>query len=236
MDHAELCAYTAQNPKEFAACETFNEFAAALDGSKPGVGRLLQHIAAKYPGQWDTNYRTIKRHGFTTRGLLLPDATKAADIFAHVALYPYESGIYRYQVPYVKAKAAFVHANRFNATSINDAFDYFGRLGASYVKNGKKHTSGGRQVITAAKPTQAVIDAYGDAGADDWDLSTFECVQWEDGRILVVARCHNGFGSHWLCILDAGETAIYLMAEDERSKIAKEICAREEAYAGLKGE
>lgn len=216
MEHKDIFDYTERFPEAFAAAATFAEFAAALDGDKPGPGKLLQNIAAKYPGTWENNFQTIKAHGFTGRELILPHAKRAADLFADVSLYPYEYGIHRDQVQYVKAGAAFISALR------APGFCYFGRLGASYVRNGKQYLSGGQQVLTGARPTQAVIDAYGNAGPGECDLATFEAIKWEDGRILVTARATNGFGVRWLAILQPGEIALALMSEHERGEIAAE--------------
>lgn len=217
MDHADLVQYTKDFPDQFAAAETFAEFAASLDGGKPGAGRLLQHVSAKYPGAWESNYRTIKRYGFTACALLLPDATKAADIFAEVALYPYQTGgVYRHEVAYLRAGAAFISALS------ADKFDYFGRLGASYVRNGRPYTSGGKEVLTAAKPTAAVVAAFGPCGFDEWDLATFEAIKRDDGRTLIVCRSRNGFAQRWLCFLDPGETALSLLSAQERDQISQE--------------
>lgn len=223
MEHTDLFKYTEQFPEAFTNAETFDAFAAQLDGSKPGPGKLLQHIAAKYPGSWDASYRTIKKHGFTAKPLLLPEATKARDIFADVGLYPYQCGCYRHEVEYVRAGAAFVSGRRADRAAKDTGFDYFGRLGASYVRNGKPYISGGKQVLTAAKPTDAVKSVYSDAGAGEWNLASFEAITWEDGRTLITVRATNGFVERWLCILDPGETAFALLPERDRMAIAAEI-------------
>ncbi len=224
MEHKQLFDYCEAFPAEFAAADSFAAFAAALDGSKPGPGKLLQHIAAKYPGSYERAFQTIKAHGFTGRALLLPHARKAADIFAHVGLYPYETGgLYRHQLQYVQAGAAFVSGHRAKG------FDYFGRLGADYVRDGRPYISGGLQVLTAAKPTPAVIEAYGHGpGAGEWDLATFEAVRWEDGRTLITLQAVNGFGRDWLCILDAGESAFAMLSEHERGEIEAERARKAE--------
>lgn len=216
MELSDLWKYGEQFPNEWAAASTFAEFAAALDGSKPGPGKLLQHIAATCPDSWETGFQTLKIHGFMSRALALPHARKAADIFAHVGLYPCQTGVYRDQVQYVEAGAAFISGLR------APGFDYFGRLGANYVRDGKPYISGGLQVLTAAKPTAAVIAACGNAGAGEWDLATFEAVRWADGRTLICTRSTNGFGTQWLCVLDAGESALSLLSEHERGEIQAE--------------
>jgi hypothetical protein len=234
MEYVDLFKYTEQFPAEFKAAATFHDFAFSLDASTPGKGRLLQHIAEAYPGTWEKAYQTIKEHGFTGGELALPHARKASDLFAEVSLYEYQTGgRYREQTNYVAAGAAFV-----SGVSRADGFAYFGRLGAKYewspewLARGEKirKVSGGIQYLTAAKPTQAVIDAYGPCGAGDWDLATFEAVRRDDGRILIVARSHNGFGNRWLALLDAGETANALLGEHERGEIAAEMARQAEAW------
>lgn len=227
MEMMDLAAYAEQYPEQFAKAETFSEFAQTLDSSKPGPGRLLQHVASKYPGTWDRAFRTIKRHGFQARELLLPDATKCADIFADVSLYPMNrGGHYRHACHYVAAGAAFI-------STIRAAdFAYFGHLGARYSKNPKTGCGvikGGEMYLTAAKPTNAVIEAFGPVGSNGWDLATFEVVRRSSGELLVTAHTHDGFGSRWLCILGAGETVIPMLSEHERGEIAAELENRKAA-------
>jgi hypothetical protein len=228
MEMHDLWSYAERFPSQWAAAATFAEFAAALDGSKPGPGRLLQHIAATYPDSWENGFQTLKNHGFLSKPLLLPHACKAADIFADVSLYPFATGgRYRHENSYVEAGAAFISALR------APGFAYFGRLGANYApRNGNPAVAGGLQVLTGAKPSPAVVAAYGKAGADDWDLATFEAVQWSDGRILVVARAHNGFGQRWLCLLDAGESALSMLSDHERGEIEAEEARKAEQRRG----
>lgn len=233
MEHIDLFKYSEQFPSEFAAADSFRAFANSLDGSKPGPGKLLQHIAETYPESWELSFQTIKEHGFTGGPLLLPHARTARELFSDVSLYPYATGAhYRDQIDYVRAGAAFVSVLR------SKGFAYFGRLGATYewspewLKRGEKikRVSGGIQYVTAAKPTQAVIDAYGPCGAGEWDLATFEIVKRDDGRQLVVARANNGFGSRWLALLDPGETATALMSDHERGEIAAEEARQADAW------
>lgn len=233
MEHADLFNYTKLFPAEFAAADSFAAFAAALDGSQPGPGKLLQHIAAKYPGAWDNSFRTIKVHGFVGRPLLCPEARKAADLFAEVSLYPHATGgHYRHEEPHVQAGAAFISETHAKG------FAYFGPLGATYgwspehLARGSKIRSqrGGQNWLTGAKPTPAVVEAFGATGTDDWDLATFEVVRRDDGRQLVVARSHNGFGSRWLALLDAGETAVSMLSDHERGEIEAEMQRQREAW------
>lgn len=236
MEHVDLIKYSEQFPAEFAAANSFAEFAASLDGSKPGPGRLLQHIAEKYGDAWDKSFRTIKAHGSSpSRALLMPEAKTVRDLFADVSLYPYETGgKYRDQIQYVRAGAAFISANRASG------FAFFGRLGAVYewskewLARGDKVRSvrGGSQWLTAAIPTQATVDAFGAiAGPGEWELATFEAVEWNDGRILIVARCNNGFGQRWLALLQPGETALSMLDDHERGEIEAERAREAEAYA-----
>lgn len=228
MEMHQLFAITERHPEQFAAAESFEAFARSLDASKPGDGRWLQHIAESYPGQWEPGFQTLKIHGFMNKPLYLPRARKASDIFAHVGLYPMAlGGVYRCDIPYVVARAAFVSALR------APGFDYFGRLGADYVRNGKPYIAGGQQMLTAAKPSRAVIDAYGDAGEGDWDLATFEAVRWGDGRTLIIAGTHNGFGRRWLAVLDAGETALSMLSEHELGEIEAERVRRDAQMAAI---
>lgn len=239
MEHVDLFKYSEQFPAEFASASTFAEFANKLDASKPGPGRLLQHIAATYPDSWELSFRTIKSHGFVGKALLLPEARKASDIFADVSLYPYGIGqTNRNDCPMVQAGAAFISALRAKD------FAYFGRLGAKYewspewLKRGEKirRISGGEQWLTGAKPTQAVIDAFGPVTADEWGLATFEIVKRDDGRLLVIARCRNGFGERWLALLDAGESALPMLGDHERGEIAAEEARQVEAWGARSGE
>lgn len=224
MEPAAFFDYTERFPAEFAASATFADFAASLDASTPGPGRLLQHVATTYPEQWERYYRTIKTHGFVSRSLLLPEARKASDVFADVSLYPYQTGIYRDETAYLLAGAAFV-----SSTRAKD-FVYFGRLGAKYewsrdwLARGERlgSVSGGVQWLTAAKPTAAVVEAFGPVSVEEWGLSTFEAVQWSDGRTLIIARCNNGFGVQWVAVLDKGETAFSMLGEHERGEIEAE--------------
>jgi hypothetical protein len=234
MENVDLFKYTEQFPAEFAAAKTFAEFAASLDGSKPGTGRLLQHIAAKYPDSWELYYRTIKAHGFVSRALAMPEAKSVRDIFASVSLYPYEiGGKFRSELQYVRAGAAFISGTRAKG------FDYFGRLGAIYewspkwLERGDKVRSvrSGTQWLTGAVPTHEVVKAYGAiAGPGEWELATFEAVRRNDGRILIIARSSNGFGNRWLALLDEGETALSMLDDHERGEIAAELEARRAAW------
>lgn len=240
MEHVDLFRYTEQFPQEFATADTFADFAAALDASKSGPGRLLQSIAERYPERWENAFQTIKHHGFTGRELLMPSAHKVADIFEAVKLYPMQrGGLYRDQVQHTRDGYAFVSALRAKG------FAYFGHLGARYdwspewLKRGEhiRRLQGGEHYLTGAKPTQAVIDAYGSGcGAGEWDLATFEAIQRDDGRILIVANAHNGFGSRWLALLDAGESALPMLTDHERGEIEAEHAAQREAWGHISGE
>lgn len=236
MEVAQFFRFTEQFPAEFAAASTFAEFAASLDGSKPGPGRLLQHIVEKY-GQdsyWSQYFRTIKAHGFVGKALAFPDAKSVRDIFTDVSLYPYETGgLTREQIQYVRAGAAFISDTRAKG------FAYFGRLGATYewssrwLEKGEKVRSvrGGTQWLTAAIPTHATVKAYGAiAGPGEWELATFEIVRRDDGRQLVVARSTNGFGNTWLALLDAGETALSMLDDHERGEIEAEMQRQRDAW------
>jgi hypothetical protein len=238
MEHVDLFRYSEQFAEQFAAANTFAEFAASLDASKPGPGRLLQHIAEQYPDSWELSFRTIKAHGFVGRELLLREAKAVEDIFAAVSLYEYATGgMYRDQIPYVRDGFAFVSALRC------EDFAYFGRLGAIYdwspdwLKRGEKirRVHGGTQYLTAAKPTQAVIDAYGPAGAGEWDLATFEVIKHET-NLLVTVRANNGFGERWLAVLPLGSSALPMMGEHERGEIAAEQARQVEAWGARSGE
>lgn len=225
---------TVECSAQFAEHDNFADFAASLDASKPGTGRLLQNIAQKYPnGYWSLYYATIKVHGFVGRALLMPKATKCRDIFADVSLYPYESGgLYRHQIQHVRAGAAYISGRR------APGFEYFGRLGAIYewsqrwLERGEKIKSirGGTQWLTGAIPTQATVDAYGAiAGPGEWELGTFEAIKRDDG-ILVTAKCNNGFGSRWLALLDSDECALDMLDDHERGEIEAEIARRDDAW------
>lgn len=233
MEYIDFHRYTEQFPEEFAAASSFVEFAKALDASRPGPGRLLQAIAEQYPGSWEPYFQTVKEHGFVLRPLLLPKARTVRDIFASVALYPSQNGVYRDEVNYVKAGAAYISAMR------APGFDYADRLGATYewspkwLKRGEKICSirGGERWVTAAVPTEEVVATYGSGvGSGEWDLATFEVIRWEDGRHLVCVRSNNGFSSQWLAILDAGETALSMLSEAELSRIAAERQRKLEAW------
>lgn len=241
MEHVDLFRYSEQFAEQFAAANTFVEFAASLDANKPGPGRLLQSIAERYPDSWELSFQTIKEHGFTGGPLLFPKAHKVADIFADVKLYPYATGGKRRdEIDYVRDGYAFV-----SCVTRAKGFAYFGHLGARYdwsptwLERGEKvrRLQGGQYWLTAAKPTQAVVDAYGSGcGADEWDLATFEAVTREDGRTLIVARANNGFGSRWLALLDVGESALPMLSDHERGEIAAEYEAQREAWGAISGE
>jgi hypothetical protein len=228
MDIGQLFDATERFSAEFAAADTFADFAAALDASKPGIARVIQYQADKYPDNWTRTYRTFKAHGFVAKELLLPEARTVRDIFADVSLYEYQTGgRTRAENPYVRAGAAFI------STSRARDFAYFGHLGADYsLRDGyAKHIKGGTYWLTGAVPTQAVVSAYGSpTGADEWDISTFEVIRWEDGRQLVTVNCHNGFGTRWLAVLDAGETALSMLDDHERGEIEAEKARQIEAW------
>jgi hypothetical protein len=229
MEHHDMYGHALAHPTEFAAANTFAEFAASLDASKPGSGRLLQHIAERYPDTWEASFQTVKHRPYVARALLLPHVTKASEIFADVSLYPYEiGGKYLHEYRRVQAGAAFISEHRANG------FAYFGRLGATYEWSPRhsdkvRSVRGGEQWLTAAKPTQAVIDAYAPCGAGEWDLSTFEAVRRDDGYILIIVRCNNGFGDRYLCLLDPDETAMSMLSEHERGEIEAELARQQEA-------
>lgn len=227
MEMIDLYNYTQQHEKQFTSAETFADFANSLDASAPGAGRWLQHVNKTYPGSWERAYRTIKRHGFQSRELLLPDATRVSDIFESAKLYPSGgAGGFRRETPYVADGAAFVSALR------APGFCFSGHLGAEYTKGRFGHgcISGGEWYLTGAKPTQAVVDVYGGCGSGEWDLATFEIVKREGGELLVVVNSHNGFGSRWLCILDAGESCFPLFTAKERETIKAELARKAEAF------
>lgn len=236
MEVSQLFRYTEQFPEAFANSATFADFAAALDGSKPGPGKLLQHIAERYPDSWEGAYQTFKAHGFLARPLAMPHARKVGDIFAGVDLYPYETGIFRGQVQYVRNGAAFISSLR------APGFAYFGRLGATYewsprwLERGEKIRSvrGGTQWLTAATPSVATVAAIGSVcGPGEWDLATFEVIRWQDGRQLVTTRSHNGFGARWLALLDAGESALSMLDDHERGEIEAEQARQVEAWGAI---
>lgn len=224
MEISDLYEYTQRHPEQFAAANCFDQFAKALDGSKPGTGKLLQHIAAKYPGTWDNAFLTIKNHGYVGKALLLPHARKASDIFAAVKLFAGQGGVFRHELEHIKQGFAFVSALR------SKDFEFFGYLDGVYdwspdwLARGEKlrRVAKGKHYGTYARPTKAVIDCFGDVGAEEWDLATFEAIQRDDGRILITVRCNNGFGTRWLALLDAGESALPLLSEKEREQIAAE--------------
>lgn len=226
MEPADLFKYTQQFSAEFAAADTFADFAASLDSSNPGPGRMLQHIADKYPGAWELCFQTFKTHGFVSKALLCPAARKVRDVFESVSLFPYETGGgFRHESQYVRAGAVFLSQTRC------PGFAYFGRLGATYewasdhLTRGEaiRSVRGGSQWLTAAVPAESVVSAYGSKpGPDDWSLATIEAVQWADGRILLIARAANHFGERWLALLDAGETALSMLSDHERGEIAAE--------------
>lgn len=234
MEMNDLHGYAQQNAEAFAASDTFAAFAAALDGSKPGPGKLLQSIEARYPGQWERGYQTLKTHGFLSRALLLPTARKASDVFKSVSLYPFGAGgRYREETPYVAAGACFVSEGRARG------FAYFGKLGARYawspewLKRGEKirYVSGGQDWLTGAVPSDALVAAYGAGpGADDWDMATIEAIRWSDGRILITVNCHNGFGSRWVALLDANESVLPMLSDHERGEIEAEYTRQREAW------
>lgn len=168
-----------------------------------------------------------------SRALVMPHAKTVRELFADVSLYPYQMGGYRSDTEYVKAGACFVMGSRAKG------FQFFGRLGATYewskewLARGEKLRSvrGGNQWLTAAKPTQELVKAYGaKPGSDDWDLSTFEVVDWADGRRLVIGRCHNGFGVRWIALLNAEETALSMLGDHERGEIEAEEARQKDAY------
>lgn len=234
METVDLFRHTETHAAEFAASDTFAAFAAALDGSKPGTGKLLQHIAVTYPGTWEATYATFKAHGFVGKALLMPHARKVSDLFDDVSLYAYTmGGRTRAETSYVRNGAGFVSHNRAKG------FGYFGRLGATYqwapehLARGAKVRSvrGGEQWLTGATPNAAVIAAYGaPAGPEDWDISTFEAIRWSDGRILVTVNCHNGFGTRWLAVLDADQSALSMLDDHERGEIEAERARQAEAW------
>lgn len=237
MEPAQFYGITERHAAEFAASATLAEFAASLDASKPGDGRVLQHIVATYPdGYWTSYYETIKAHGcFVSHALLMPHARKVTDLFESVMLAQSVNGCYRHEVPYVRDGYAFVSAMRAKG------FAYFGYLGATYgyskdwLKRGERLpailNSGSGNWLTAAKPNAAFIKAYGyAAGSGDYNLATIEAVQWSDGRILILARDNLGFSSRWIAILDAGESAMSMLSEHELGEIAHEESARLAGY------
>lgn len=234
MEISDLAKYSEQFADEFARATTFHEFAFSLDASKAGAGRLLQHIATKYPDSWESSFQTLKHHGFMMRQLLMPAAHKATDLFEAATLFPFQSGgIRREDVNHLAAGHAFVSALR------APNFCYFGHLSATYQRIHKgrltRRISGGQMYLTGAKPKPEVVNAYGaDVGAGEWNISTFEAITRDDGRILITINCNNGFGHRWLALLDAGETLLSLMGGHERGEIEAEI-ERKAAVFNLKG-
>lgn len=234
MEYVDLFRATERHPREFAESATLREFAYSLNGSKPGTGRLLQHISDNYGESWELYYRTIKNHGFVNRPLLLPDARKVSDLLESCTLLGTENGRYLHETQPAIRKLAFIFATRAKG------FAYSGHLGAVYGWSKSWLARGERlrailrsngYYATYGKPTAALVEAYGaDAGAGDWNLSTLEAVQWDDGRILIVANCNNGFGRQWVAVLDAGENTLSLLGEHERGEVEADKEARLAAW------
>lgn len=233
MNYADAYNHFQSAPKEFEEAKTFSEFAQSLDASKAGSGRLMQHYDT--PNGWIHDYfLTVKNHGFVGGVLIMPEARTIKDLFADVSLYPTKSGGYRHEEPYIRAGAAYLSVRN------DDGFAYHGPLGAKYTtrddgRGGRIRCQGAAQRwITCAIPTPALVAAYGKpCGPDDWDLATLEITKWNDGRLLVTARSHNGFGRAWVSILNAGESALTMLDDPEREQIAREIAARDAAWQAV---
>lgn len=230
MNTADFYRATEQFPQEYASAATFAEFAASLDASKPGIGRLLQHIAAKYPESWEAYFATIKTHGrFLSRSLVMPHARKVTDIWESVGLFPMTGGCARRDVPHVAAGHAFVSGTR------APGFAYFGYLGAKYgfSANGTRAIlrTGNGNWLTAAKPNESLRKAHIAAGPGEYETATYEAIRQNDGRILICSRDNLGIGSgDWIALLDAGQTALSMLSEHELGEIAAEQAAQAAAW------
>lgn len=234
MGPTTLHGITTRHPEAFARCDNLREFAYSLDASKPGDGRLLQHVADKYPDYWDRMYRTFKAHGFMTKALAMPEARKARDVFASVSLYPRDgAGKTRNECSLAKAGAAFISTTRAKNFAFSD------HLGASYGWSARFAPGEVRAILktgngmwlTGAVATPEALAALGAKhGSGDYDLATFEAVQWEDGRILLTARDHLGYGDTWVALLDPGETTLAMLSDHERGEIAAEEAAKAAAW------
>jgi len=239
MEPVDFFKITEKFPAEFAAAKSFAEFAASLDASKPGPGRVLQHIAERYGDEayMSTYFHTVKAHGFVSRALSLPNVKTVAELFESVSLLPYSIGGDSCEI----AGMVFVSGLRAKG------FDYFGHLGATYDWSPKwlernppeyiRRVSKPNQFLTGAKPSAALVEAWGSYGNDrEWSLATVEAIRWEDGRTLICGRSRNGFGTQWLALLNPGETAVSMLSDHERGEIEAEKQAQIAAWGNVSGE
>lgn len=238
MNESEFYGIIERHAEQFAASATLAQFAASLDASKPGDGKVLQWLVAKYPdGYWKQYFATVKAHGFLSKALLMPDARKVTDLFESVMLAPMSGGIARGRIPYKAQGYAFVSDSRAKG------FAYFGYLGAKYGFSANEwHRKAGRRVrailrtngpnwLTAAKPSAAMVAAVGVAGPGDWQSATYEAIQHSNGKILICERDNIGIGSgRWVALLDAGESALSMLGEHELGEIAAEQSAKLAGY------
>lgn len=235
MNASDFFCICERHPEQFAKHETLAAFAASLDASKPGEGKVMQWLVERYPdGYWPGYYTTIKNHGFMSKALAMPHARKVTDIFESVMLAQSVNGVYRDQIPYKALGYAFVSALR------NPDFAYFGYLGAKYgwskdwLKRGERLRAilrtNGNNWLTVAKPNAALRAIVGPAGPGDFQTATYEAIKRPDGRILITERDNTGIGTRWIALLDVGESCLSMLSEHELGEIKAEQAQRLAGY------